>query len=357
MGRPADPGDERFEQAVVCTDVAQVVWNLGADVDRAARLERAGTVTRNVDNNDTKSTTPNAHDYAQLELIYNSHLDSAAGASPRDEAGAVLDAVRFASGVGLIIAAVARLAVLSPGRVLCAVVVGAVGAALAKGPSQRVLPTGWWRARRGAAAAVLCRGLVSYAFVAVDVFVPLVLTEVRGYSLTFASVAVSVGVLAWSVGSWLADRFVGRVGPSRLAALGAGLVGGGVLLQTTLLVAEIPVAAGLVGVAVAALGMGVAFTPLALVVLDQQDPGRSGEAASWLSLFELLGFAFGPVLAGTLVAAAPQQPQLARSLLVAFLIAAGVAGVAVGLHQRLRLAPSVSIAATPGPGMDRLRRP
>ena len=48
---------------------------------------------------------------------------------------------------------------------------------------------------------------------------------------------------------------------------------------------------------------------------------------------------------------------LVASVTLVFLIAVGVAGVAVGLHQRLRLAPSVRSAAPPGPGLNRRRRP
>ena len=65
---------------VVCQEVAHT-FGLGHQDESGASLNTCMDYYHNVDNNDTKSTTPNAHDYAQLELIYNSHLDSAAGAS------------------------------------------------------------------------------------------------------------------------------------------------------------------------------------------------------------------------------------------------------------------------------------
>lgn len=247
----------------------------------------------------------------------------------------VVDAIRFAGGVGACIAAIDRLGPPAPAQLAQGVALMAFGVALAAGPSRRLLPGGWWRAAPGLAAAVVSRGLVAFAFVAVDAFVPLVLTEVRGHSLTYASLAVSAGTLVWSVGSWLADRFVHRCGPARLAPVGALVLVVGVLLETTLLVHDVPVLVGLVGVAVASLGMGVCLTPLAMLVLDQDEDVDPGVASSWMSLFELLGFALGPVVGGTLVAASPQQPGLARGLAVAFLLAAGVAGGATLLRGRL----------------------
>lgn len=258
----------------------------------------------------------------------------------------MLDAVRFAGGVGLLIGAadLAQPVGVRNAAAGAAALLG--GLVLARGPVRRLLPDGWWRAAPGLPAAVVARALVAYGFVAVDAFIPLVLTEVRGFSLTKASVAVSLGTLVWSAGAWIADRLVVRVGAPRLAAAGAALVSGGVLAQTTLLGTTVPVAVGIVGVAVAALGMGVALTPLSLLVLEAADtsgsasPGVAGPSvgvvSSWLSLFELLGFGLGPVLGGALVAASPRQPQLSRSLMVAFLVAAAVAAGAALLKPRLR---------------------
>ncbi|MFN0027779.1 MAG: MFS transporter [Acidimicrobiales bacterium] len=283
-----------------------------------------------------------------------------AAANPR-----MLDAVRFAGGVGLLISAADLLQPFGVRNAAGSAAALLGGVALARGPARRLLPDGWWRAAPGLPAAVVARAMVAYGFVAVDAFIPLVLTEVRGFSLTTASVAVSLGTLVWSVGAWIADRLVARVGAPRLAAVGAALVSGGVLAQTTLLGTTVPVAVGIGGVAVAALGMGVALTPLSLLVLEAADPTPSasdgdghgcvagrpegagpgvGVVSSWLSLFELLGFALGPVLGGALVAAAPQQPQLGRTLVVGFLVAATVAAGAALLKPRLKL------AATRDPG-------
>ena len=61
---------------------------------------------------------------------------------------------------------------------------------------------GTFVARRGAPAAALCAFLLSMAFTAMDYYVPLMLTHVRGMSVTAAGVTISVAALTWALGSW-----------------------------------------------------------------------------------------------------------------------------------------------------------
>lgn len=260
----------------------------------------------------------------------------------------VLDTVRFAAGVGLVVAAVDRLLPFGLPAVALAAVIAAVGVLCAAGPARRLLPAGWWRARRGVAAAVTVRGLLSYAFLAVDAFVPLVLTDVRGRSVVFASLAVSVSALVWSAGSWAAERLVSRFGAARLSAAGAALVTVGVAGQMVLLIPAVPIPLGLAGVAVAAFGMGLSLTPLSMLVLDQREEVSTGRASSWMALFEQLGFAAGPLLGGLLVTAAPIPPGLTRGLAVAFAVAVAIAALATALRPRLLpVAPPGRLVATP----------
>jgi len=259
----------------------------------------------------------------------------------------VLDAVRFAGGIGLGVGAVNRLHDLSTAALAIAGAMTVGGMVLAAGPARRLLPTGWWRARRGVAAAVVARALVAYAFLAVDAFVPLVLTDLRGHSVAFASLSVSIGTLVWSAGSWLADRRVLAVGAAGLAVRGAVVVAIGLCWQLLLLVRAVPVGLALVGVAVAAFGMGLALTPLAMLVFDQQEEPNAGRASSWMALFEQLGFAFGPLLGGAMVAAHPESPGLGRGLAVSFGVASLVAVGAATLRRRLE--PVVVGPARHGP--------
>ncbi len=265
----------------------------------------------------------------------------------------VFDTIRFAAGVGLVVVALDRLVPFDAAAAAIAVAMVCGGVLIATGPARRLLPAGWWRASRGVPAALAVRALLAYAFVASDVFVPLILTDVRGKSLAFASVAVSVSALVWSAGSWVAERLVARTAPSRLAGAGGALVSVGVLGQLLLLVASVPSAVGLLGVAVAAFGMGLSLTPLSMVVLDQQQEVATGRASSWMALFEQLGFATGPLLAGLLVAAQPVEPGLSRGLAISFVTAAAVAALAAALRRRLVPSTNVGVYSEGPPRVGR----
>src|SRR5439155_15150232 len=86
----------------------------------------------------------------------------------------LLDAVRVASGTGLALAGLqARDVVLSPALL-------AIGLGLGIPALRKLLPAGTFRANGALPAAVLSRGILTFAFFAADVFVPLTVTTIRG---------------------------------------------------------------------------------------------------------------------------------------------------------------------------------
>jgi MFS family permease len=201
------------------------------------------------------------------------------------------------------------------------------------------------RLRPGLPAAVAIRGLLTCAFGGVDVFLPLAITAVRGRSVVFAALAVTLTTLVWTAGAWLADRLIARVGSRRLVRRGLALLAAGIGLETLLLARSVPLVAGLFGAAVAGLGIGLAYSPLSAIVLALAEPGREGSSSSVLSLFEYLGFAAGPGITGLLVGLGSGRGwSEARSLLAGWLVAAFLALVGVVAARRL---PSVRSAAAP----------
>lgn len=249
----------------------------------------------------------------------------------------VRDALGFSVGIGLVVTA------LSMERVAVAVTLIAAGAALVIRPARRLLPDGWWRAAPGAPGAMLARSLLCFAFISIDAFIPYLLTEVRGTSVRFAAIAVTTTTLVWTVGSWVVDRTIARTGPRLPTLCGFLAVVIGLGGQSMLLVGSVPVVFGLAAVALSAFGMGLAFTPLATVVLGSATPGEEGTTSSQLTLFELLGFALGPGVVGALVAVGdrsgwPTAQPLAIGLVIAGVVALG--GGIVTLRAISRALPS-----------------
>ena len=101
---------------------------------------------------------------------------------------------------------------------------------------------------------------------------------------------------------------------------------------------------------IGAAGMGCAYAPLSLVMLDAAEPGREGAASAALQLSDQLGFALGTGVAGAAVALGEVVGWLeSTSLLVGASVTGAVAILGIVLAQRLppRLHTSVSALAEP----------
>jgi MFS family permease len=167
----------------------------------------------------------------------------------------------------------------------------------------RILPPGSLRARPGIPAAAACAFLLSAAFFAVDGFVPLMLTSIRGMSIAGASAVVALATVAWSAGSWWQSRHAETWSTSSLVAAGAALVAIGALAVAGGLL-NLPVALTYTGWTIAGVGMGIAFPTIPLAVMGAAAAGgEAGELSSSL-LMDTLGVAMGAGLGGASVALA-----------------------------------------------------
>ena len=96
----------------------------------------------------------------------------------------------------------------------------------------------------------------------------------------------------------------------------------------------VPVAEGLAAWTVAGLGMGLAYAPLSLMMLQKALPGQEGQASASLNLADVLGTALGIGAGGAAVAAAAGG-DLRLGITAAFAIAAAVGVVALAFTRRL----------------------
>ena len=80
---------------------------------------------------------------------------------------------------------------------------------------RRLTPAGTLQARRGLPAAVLIRGVLTFAFFSVDAYVPLLLIGWRGIDATGRD-RPDAATLTWTAGSWVQARYIVRLGAGRL---------------------------------------------------------------------------------------------------------------------------------------------
>jgi MFS family permease len=199
-------------------------------------------------------------------------------------------------------------------------------------------PPGTLRAARGLPAAVLIRGIITFAFFGIDAYIALLLVEWRGLSPTQAGISLTAATLTWTSGSWIQARLSSRFPPERFVQ--AGIVALIVGLSTFLLVLlpEVSPWLSIPTVAIAGLGMGLAYSPLALIVLREAHGAEQGRASSALSLTDSLGTALGIGITGAAVAASVRDTaEPAQGLLIGFVVAIGVAVLGLAVSGRLRV--------------------
>jgi predicted MFS family arabinose efflux permease len=202
-------------------------------------------------------------------------------------------------------------------------------------PLRGLLPPGTLTARPGLPVAVLSRALLTFAFFGADTYVPLAITSVRGQSTAVASLAVTAATLAWTAGSWVQERKAADWPGRRLIRVGLLIVAAGIACEAAALHPAVPLAVAVAGWAVGGLGIGLAYSPISLIVLGEAPSGQEGVASASLQLAENLGVALGAGLGGVLVAAGAAAGRPSAGIGGAFAMTAGVALLAAMLARRV----------------------
>lgn len=184
----------------------------------------------------------------------------------------------------------------------------------------RLLPAGTFAARRGLPSVVLLRGFAGAAFIQTDVFIPLMLTRERGFSAWAAGLTLTVGGLAWSVGSWYQSRLGQRLTPRTRLTAGLLLIAVGVASAAAVVAPAVPVAVVVAGWLLGGLGMGVSYPTMSALTLQLAPDGTEGRSASSLQLSDSLHSTTLLAVSGTLFAA-----LVATSPAVAYLTGHGLA--------------------------------
>jgi MFS family permease len=218
---------------------------------------------------------------------------------------------------------------------------------------RKLTPPGTLRARPVLPAAILLRGLLTFMFFGVDAFVPLVMVEWRDRSLLESGIVLSGATVVWTAGSWVQAHGATRWSSARFVRVGFGVVLVGMVLFMLVLREDIPWPVALPTFALACFGMGLSYSPLALIVLREATPETQGSASSSLSLTDTLGTALGTGVSGAIIAAgirATGRPVEGLAVAFGVAIAIGVFGLilTIRLHHRTATAPADhAVVATP----------
>lgn len=257
-----------------------------------------------------------------------------APSSARHGAKRLGPAVVVAAGAGVALAALSaateapRLVVALGWWALAVVGVVALGRGLAP-----LMPPGALRLGRGAAAAVIARGAVFAAFVGVEAFLALALSEVHGLAPARTGLVIAGGAISWTLGAWAQARRDGRGDRGRRVRAGVTIVGGGLSAQVVALAlgvsagADVAIAVAIGGWAIAGFGMGFAHATssvLAFAAAERQGIG-SGAISSALQLGDGVLAALTTGVGGAALAFVTASGGSLRAAVAAAFAAAAVA--------------------------------
>lgn len=199
----------------------------------------------------------------------------------------------------------------------------------------RLVPAGTVRLAPGMPAAVMVRGILTFAFFGTDAFVSLTYQDVRDQPTWVAGAALTAATIAWTAAAWVQERWIHRVGPRRLVGLGFAFVGLGVVGMFGAL-GPLPVWPSILVWASAGFGTGLAYSPLSVTVLGLAEPGREGAASSSLQLSDVLGTSLGTGAGGAFIALGDASGwELRSALTIAFAVTLAVAVGGVLAARRL----------------------
>ena len=239
-------------------------------------------------------------------------------------------AVRVAAGAGLVLAGLTSDSVFVAVPLVIAGVVVGIPAFLS------LVPTGTLRAKRGLPAAVLVRGVLTFAFFGADAYIPLAVTDARGASTLLAGAALTGTAISWTAGAWLQERMVLRVGPRRFVALGHAVLLVGIALAASVLIDAVPLWVIVVAWTVAGFGIGMSYAVISLTVLRLAPAGKEGTSSAAVQLTDMLGVALGTGFGGAAVALGDARGwDPATGIGIAWAMAATMAVVGIAVARRL----------------------
>ena len=240
-------------------------------------------------------------------------------------------AIQVAVGAGLVTGG------LTSGEPLLTIVLVALGLPIGIHALRRLTPPGTLRARPILPAAILLRGFLTFMFFAIDAFVPLALVEWRGISLTESGIALTAATIVWTAGSWTQARWSSRWSSASFVRVGFAVALVGLAGFMLVLRQDVSWLIAVPTFALAGFGMGLSYSPTALIVLREASPELQGAASSALSLTDTLGTALGTGVSGAIVAAGVRASgQPVPGLTIAFALALAVGLVGLLLTGRLR---------------------
>ncbi|MEH6589064.1 MAG: MFS transporter [Halioglobus sp.] len=208
---------------------------------------------------------------------------------------AIWGALRIALGAGVFVA------VLSQPLSWLWLLLLPLSIAIAWRPFTSVMPAGFIHARRGLAAAVLLHFLVFFAFYTAEMYMPLMMIDLRGISSSVTGLAFTSCAFAWIGSSFLQAWLSTRISVYRSLMAGIVLTFIGVASTAAQLIPAVPFWLIYISWAIAGAGMGMAFNTVVTATMNFTREGEEGATSTANGIAGSLSIGLAGGLGGAII--------------------------------------------------------
>ncbi|MDX1692535.1 MAG: MFS transporter [Ketobacteraceae bacterium] len=272
--------------------------------------------------------------FAVIVCVFTQHrladLNRNSAIQPAPQNGITLTTLRVASGIGLFLAGLNWFA--DSWYVLLFL---AIGAGLFIRPLLSLFPKGFLLARPGLSAALALKGLLVYACLGTEAFLPAYLTTVYEYSTFEAGSVVTSGAAAWILATWLYEVYGDRYPVRHLLLISTSLLLTGLLCVLVLLALLQWPGWVYAAWALVCFGMGMSYAIAVAQAMKFTSQGTEGATATGAGMVDAIGFSFAAGIGGAILnMTALYQWGMADSVPLIWLLNGAVACLAVGIAYR-----------------------
>lgn len=242
----------------------------------------------------------------------------------------MLNTLRIVLGIGVVLAGLNGAA-----HSVWLVVFVMAGGLLFVKPLLAVFPNGILRATPGLNAALILKGLLIYACLGSEAFLPAYLSQVYGYSTFQAGLVVTSGAASWIVATWLYEALGECFSVRQLLTLGTGLLFCGLVSVLVIIRLSADPQWIYLAWAVVCFGMGMSYAIAVASAMKYAARGAEGAAATGAGMVDAIGFSFASGVGGAILnASALNGLGMADSVPLIWSLNALIAGLAVILVRR-----------------------
>lgn len=178
----------------------------------------------------------------------------------------------------------------------------------------------------GIPSVVVSRAVQAGSFFAAETILLVTLQDLRGLTPFEVGLALTVGSLGWTAGSWLQSQSWLRLDRNAFVTLGATVTAAGIgAILAFAWFPQLPLVAGLAGWIVGGLGMGFTMPSSAVAVMTLSTPFEQGRHQSSMQVAEAVGNSVITAVAGgiytALLLAEPRKLSYSAALLATLLLA------------------------------------